>query len=229
MLWLEESEKDGIQSANPSQMLDYAYRIQCHNLPVEHAYLLAEAIRAILPWISDEPSVGIHSIHVADSGNGWIRPTGENCKNLLYLSRRTRLVLRLSNDLISKAQNLEGATLIIDGNTLVVEKGKEKPLLPSSTLFARYIVMEEHDEETQFVSYLVNQLQHLNISPRKILCGQSHAIPTPKALIHTRSALIAELNPAESLRLQQSGIGPNRQLGCGLFIPHKDIAPVSKP
>ncbi|MBT8419328.1 MAG: type I-MYXAN CRISPR-associated protein Cas6/Cmx6 [Gammaproteobacteria bacterium] len=228
MLWLEEPEESGSQSKNSSQMLDYAYRIRCHSLPVEHAYLLAEAITTILPWVSDEPSVGIHSIHVADSGNGWIRPTGKSDNKLLHLSRRTRLVLRLSRALLSNVQRLEGTTLVIGGNTLVVEKGQEKPLLPSSTLFARYIVAEEHDEETRFINYLVDQFQNLGINPRKILCGRTHIIPTPNALIHTRSALIAELTPEESLQLQQNGIGPNRQLGCGLFIPHKGIAPVSK-
>ncbi|VFM94866.1 MAG: CRISPR-associated protein Cas6, subtype MYXAN [Candidatus Kentron sp. G] len=226
MLWLEEPEEDEIQPAHQNPILDYAYRIQCHCLPIEHAYLLAEAIMAILPWIRDEPNAGIHSIHVADSGNGWIRPTG-NGNNLLHLSRRTRLLLRLPKSLLPKARELEGSTLFIDGNTLVVGKGQEKPLLASSTLFARYIV-DEYGEETRFVSYLVDQLQHLGIRPRKILCGRSHVIPTPEAPIHTRSALIAELTPEESLQLQQNGIGQNHQLGCGLFIPHKGIAPVSK-
>nr|VFK50199.1 MAG: CRISPR-associated protein Cas6, subtype MYXAN [Candidatus Kentron sp. TUN]VFK50805.1 MAG: CRISPR-associated protein Cas6, subtype MYXAN [Candidatus Kentron sp. TUN]VFK51274.1 MAG: CRISPR-associated protein Cas6, subtype MYXAN [Candidatus Kentron sp. TUN] len=227
MIWLEEDE---ILQTNPNYIVDYAYRIRCHSLPVEHAYFLAEAITAVLPWINNEPSVGIHSIHVADSGNGWIRPTAHsnNLNDLLYLPRRTRLVLRLPKNLVRKAQNLEGAVLDITGNTLTVEKGQEKPLCPSNTLFARYVVTDNHDQETRFMDYLIDQFQRMSIRVRKILCGREHVISMPKTPIRTRSVLIAELNPEESLLLQQNGIGSCHQLGCGLFIPHKDIAPVHK-
>lgn len=228
MPWLEEDETPPRITQNHT--LDYAYRIRCHSLPIEHAYPLAEAIMSVLPWFKSEPSIGIHSIHVADSGNGWIRPTGtgNNFNDLLYLSRRTKLVLRLRNDLIRKAKNLEGSILDIDKNTLVVETGQEKPLRPSGTLFARYVATGDHDQETQFVDYLVDQFQRMDIDVRKLLCGKEHIIPTPNAPIHTRSVLIADLNPEESLRVQQNGIGPFHELGCGLFIPHKDIASVRK-
>nr|VFK14330.1 MAG: CRISPR-associated protein Cas6, subtype MYXAN [Candidatus Kentron sp. LPFa] len=226
MLWLEE--EDGIPQENPTYMVDYAYRIRCRNLPVEHAYPLAEAIATVLPWLKSESDVGIHSIHVAESGNGWARPTGNgnDFNSLLHLSRRTRLILRLPRDLIEKAKDIEGVTLDIDNNTLVVENGREKPLRASSTIFARYVATGDDDNETRFVDYLVDQFERMNIHVRKLLCGREHIIPTPKAPIHTRSVLVAELKPEESLRLQQNGIGPFRQLGCGLFIPHKDIAPV---
>ena len=29
--------------------------------------------------------------------------------------------------------------------------------------------------------------------------------------------------PAQSLALQRQGLGEARKLGCGLFIPHKDV------
>jgi hypothetical protein len=30
------------------------------------------------------------------------------------------------------------------------------------------------------------------------------------------------------VKVQQLGLGPHRKLGCGLFIPHKGIAPVKQ-
>jgi hypothetical protein len=30
------------------------------------------------------------------------------------------------------------------------------------------------------------------------------------------------------VRLQEEGIGPHRELGCGLFVPHRDIKEVGK-
>ncbi|MEJ2178567.1 MAG: type I-MYXAN CRISPR-associated protein Cas6/Cmx6 [Gammaproteobacteria bacterium] len=37
---------------------------------------------------------------------------------------------------------------------------------------------------------------------------------------------LAELEPAESIALQQRGVGLNRALGCGIFLPHKSLAAV---
>jgi hypothetical protein len=36
--------------------------------------------------------------------------------------------------------------------------------------------------------------------------------------------MVAGLATDESLRLQATGLGIGRRLGCGLFIPHKDVA-----
>ena len=40
--------------------------------------------------------------------------------------------------------------------------------------------------------------------------------------------MVAELGAEESLAVQCHGIGPGRLLGCGLFVPHKDIGPVRR-
>lgn len=43
----------------------------------------------------------------------------------------------------------------------------------------------------------------------------------------TRSLMVAELKQAESVRLQQHGMGEGRKLGCGIFMPQKDIKAVN--
>jgi CRISPR/Cas system CSM-associated protein Csm4 (group 5 of RAMP superfamily) len=48
-------------------------------------------------------------------------------------------------------------------------------------------------------------------------------IATPDRKIQARSLMLADLAVEESVRLQQRGLGPGRTLGCGLFLPHKDI------
>ena len=47
-------------------------------------------------------------------------------------------------------------------------------------------------------------------------------------LVMTRSLMLAELQPEESIRLQEDGLGPLRHMGCGIFIPHKGIEAVKK-
>ncbi|MBT4668468.1 MAG: hypothetical protein HOC17_04305, partial [Candidatus Ruthia sp.] len=45
-------------------------------------------------------------------------------------------------------------------------------------------------------------------------------------IIHTRSLMVADLRKAESVKLQEQGIGKHRLLGCGLFVPQKGIESV---
>jgi hypothetical protein len=40
--------------------------------------------------------------------------------------------------------------------------------------------------------------------------------------------MLADLTAEESVRLQEQGLGPLRQMGCGIFIPHKGIDAVKK-
>jgi len=63
---------------------------------------------------------------------------------------------------------------------------------------------------------------------RKLLCGIEHTISTPDGDIETRSVMIADLDKAASLSLQQTGVGPGRHLGCGIFLPHKGIRAVGE-
>jgi hypothetical protein len=48
-------------------------------------------------------------------------------------------------------------------------------------------------------------------------------LATPQRSYRTRSLMVTVATPAQSLELQRHGLGEARKLGCGLFIPHKDV------
>jgi hypothetical protein len=48
-------------------------------------------------------------------------------------------------------------------------------------------------------------------------------LATPQGSYRTRSLMVTVVTPAQSLALQRHGLGEARKLGCGLFIPHKDV------
>lgn len=222
MFWQEVKENE--RYVVPDDVVDVVYNIQCRCLPVDHAWALSQAISAALPWFADEPEAGLHPIHVADSGNGWMRPAAPDA--LLQLSRRTRLMLRLPKRRIEDAGKLTGQTLDVGGNAMKVEKATVRPLSPITTLFSRYIVSAEGMDEAAFMREAQAQLAGMKIRPKKMLCGIERVIATPDRRIHTRSLMLADLAAEESVKLQQRGLGPGRTLGCGLFLPHKDIREV---
>ncbi len=222
MYWQEAKENE--HYVVPGDVVDVVYNIQCRCLPVDHAWALSQAISAALPWFAGEPEAGLHPIHVADSGNGWMRPDAPDA--LLQLSRRTRLMLRLPKHRVEDAGKLSGQTLDVGGNAMRVEKATVKPLSAMTTLFSRYIVSAEGMDEAAFLRDAQSLLADMGIKPKKMLCGIERIIATPDRRIHTRSLMLADLAAEESVKLQQRGLGPGRTLGCGLFLPHKDIKEV---
>ncbi|MCR4302186.1 MAG: type I-MYXAN CRISPR-associated protein Cas6/Cmx6 [Sulfuricaulis sp.] len=219
MYWQEAKENENYNV--PDDIVDVVFSIQCRTLPVDHSYALSQAVSEALPWFADEALAGLHTIHGAESGNGWMRPDKPDA--LLHLSRRTKLMLRLPKQRIEDAGILTGQTLSIDGNSMLVDKAVVKPLSTLTTLFSRYIVASEGLDETVFMREAQALLADIGVHPKKMLCGIERVITTPDRKIHTRSLMLADLDVEESVRVQQRGLGPGRTLGCGLFLPHKDI------
>jgi len=225
MRWVETSNEEAVAFA--PDVVDVAFRLSGRWLPVDHACALRSAVVKALPWLEDEPAAGIHSIHGAASGNGWERP-GHGTGEMLSLSRRTRLVLRVPVRREEATSELCERRLDIDGCEVVTGARQPRPLKPAGTVFARYVVDQEGGDEERFVQRVASALEALSVPARKLLCGRSHRIVSAQRALTARSLMIADLGPKESLAVQCRGIGPDRLLGCGLFVPHKNIGPVRR-
>jgi CRISPR-associated protein Cas6 len=220
MLWQEEEEI--IETADSDEVIDLAFDITCKMLPVDHAYALSQAIIQVLPWFAAESLAGLHLIYGAASGNGWQRPD-----ELMYLSRRTKLILRLPMNRISDAQALTGTVLDVAGHEMKVGKASEKALVSMPVLLAHHIIADESQDEDSFIVQCVNELKQMNVECRKALCGKSYHFTTPEETIFTRSLMIADISPVDAITVQQQGLGAGRTMGFGIFLPHKDITPVN--
>jgi len=203
------------------QIVDAVFAIACPCLPVDHAYALQQAIQDALPWFAEEPHAGLHTVHGAASGSGWMRPEGADA--LLQLSHRAKLALRLPKHRLEDAAALVGRRLQVAGWPLGVEKMALRPLSRITTLFARCVVLAAGDEAA-FVSAASAELGALGIRAERMVCGRVTPVATPAHTYQTRSLVLAGLTLEQSLLLQQSGLGAGRKFGCGLFIPHKDMA-----
>ena len=202
-------------------VVDAAFAIECRSLPVDHAFALSQAILAALPWFADEPQAGLHTVHGAASGAGWQRPEGEDA--MLQLSHRTRLVLRLPENRLQDAAALTGRTLDIAGFPMRVGRLSPRPLLRIASLFSRGVIFEDAADEPAFVAAAIEGLRALGVQASTMLCGRDVTLATPQRSYRTRSLMVTVATPAQSLALQRQGLGEARKLGCGLFIPHKDV------
>jgi CRISPR-associated protein Cas6 len=209
-------------AARPADVVDAVFAISCRALPVDHAYALSRAVGEALPWFASDGRAGMHTIHGAESGAGWMRPEGPDA--LLQLSRRARLALRLPRERLGDAAALVGRTLQVGEHALRVERLALRPLSRITTLFARCVVLGAPAQEPDFLAQATAQLEALGIRAERLVCGRGTDLATPQGTWHARSLMLAGLTPEGSLRLQERGLGEGRKLGCGLFIAHKDIA-----
>ena len=223
MFWDDDAPYDEL--AGLRDVVDVSFRVDCSCLPLDHAYALSTALLESLPWLETEALAGVHLIHGAESGNGWMRPQDPE-RDLLHLSRRARLRLRVPEARVDSAAALVGSRLDVAGFAVGIGEMNVIPLEPLPVVFARYVVSEPDQDEAAFLAGMAAELSRIGVPVSKLLSGRSHVLRVPEGLLHTRSLMVAELEPEASLRLQRSGVGPQRAMGCGLFIGHKDIAPV---
>ena len=220
MFWVEEENPDIFTV--PDDIIDVAFDIECKTLPVDHVQSLFDAVSAVLPWLADEARAGLHAIHGAETGNGWARP--EHADDLIYLSRRTKLILRIPSERLEDARKLSGHRLDVDGNSLVVGAGKPRLLGKTETLYARYVVTsDEALGEEAFLDAVIGELKSLDLRFKKVLCGREHTLRLGGAQRTARSLMVADLPYSDAVRLQELGLGQHRNQGCGLFIPHKSV------
>lgn len=203
------------------EVVDAVFAIECRSLPVDHAFALSQAIQSALPWFAGEPQAGLHTVHGAASGAGWVRPEGEDA--VLQLSRRTRLVLRLPGHRMADAAALTGRTLDVAGSPMRVGRLVPRPLLRIASLFSRSVIFEGAVDEAAFLSAANEGLRALDVEASTMLCGREVTLATPEGAFRTRSLMLTVATPAQSLLLQREGLGEARKLGCGVFIPHKDV------
>lgn len=215
----------------PRDVVDLAFRIRCRTIQLDHAHALAQAIHVALPWFSSEAEAGLHLIHGAESGNGWMRPD-DVADALLYPSRRTRMTLRLPSSRLEQARALNGQELDVGGHGIRLGDSDVRPFSILPTQFSRHVAMDDvagagtAQDESLFLERVDQALRQLGIEVHKLLCGKNHVLRFPQGVLFTRSVMIADLEPAEAILLQRYGIGVARKMGCGLFMPHRDIKAV---
>jgi CRISPR-associated protein Cas6 len=210
----------------PDDVVDISYKLECKTLPIDHAHSLSTAIQEALPWFAEEEQAGLHLIHVAESGNGWYRP--EDPENeILCLSRRTRLTLRVPKHRIDDAHALSDVSMEVDGHNLTVKEGAVKSLVALPTMFSRYVETEAGKDEDSFLVDMARTLEQMGIPVMKLMAGREHRFRLGDGHRVTRSLMVADLSPEQSVKLQQQGIGTGQKYGFGLFIPQKGIKAVN--
>lgn len=196
-----------------AESVDLAFALQGRTLARNHALALRDALCAVWPALALTPQAGIHPLKlVAGAGpQAW-------------LAARTRLLLRVPPTLAQQMIETGPVELQVGEDSLRLDAPHIRPLLPHTTLYAYHVVSDDADE-TKLGNLVDATLAQWGVHAQRV-CGQYHQRPLAQQTLHAFSLMLHGLNPADSLRVQQHGLGPHRLLGCGLFVPHKSAAAV---
>jgi len=207
----------------PDDIFDLVFSVRGERLELDHAAALAEALRARLDAATCR-RIGVHGIHLAGSGNGWNRPEQGDAE--IPLPRRARLAIRLHRDDYDEVAAICDQSLQLGRQRLQLGACSIRKLSSQGSLHARAVGCDRHQPEPEFLAQAAAELRGLGIEVARMICGRSGEIRTAEGKLFTRALLVADLKPAESVRLQQHGLGAGRMLGCGLFVAHRGIDPV---
>ena len=222
MFWNQQDEQPA-QYQVPDDVFDLVFRVRGTSLDIDHAYALSAALRTQLTDATCS-KIGVHGVRMAGSGNGWNRPEQSDAE--LPLSRRARLAIRVHRDDSEEVGRIMNQRLQLGHQEITVGSSVMRKLSTIGTLHARAICCDREQSETDFLTEIAALLKMMNIKVSKMICGRCGEIRTADETIFTRALMVADLEPEESVTLQQRGLGEGRMLGCGLFVPHKGIDPV---
>ena len=203
---------------------DHAYTpkvVDCHydlagaEIPADHGPALYSELLRHLPWLADTAEAAVHPVHGA--------PSGRN--DNLVINRRVKLVLRLPVACLEAARTLVGKHIDPGAGNLEIGALKERNLTPFGTLYSHLVTLGSLDE-----AEIVQEVHRL-LDERGIQCGlipgMQRKMRTPEGVISGHSLMLHDLSLADSLAVQEQGLGLHRVWGCGIFIPHKSIKEVS--
>lgn len=198
------------------RMIDLQFDLVGSTIPVDSAQPLRDAIQAVLPWLAEEGGSGIQPLKGAETNSG---------DATLNINRRTKLYLRVPKARVADMQKLSGKTLDLAGHALQVGGFKTREFSPFANLYAHFVDTGSSTEE-QFVQDVMRELDgHFQLRCG-FICGKQQKLQSAAGLLTGYSLMLHDVPPHKSLQLQDEGLGRNRLLGCGIFIPHKSIAPV---
>lgn len=198
------------------QKIDLQFDLVGTTIPADSAMLLSQALLKILPWLGDEAGAGIQLLKGAETNSG---------DATVNLNRRTKLFLRIPKIRVAETEILIGQSLDLDGHRLQVGSFKTRAFTPFNNIYAHFVDTGSAGEE-QFVQAVMRELEGSFQLRCGFICGKQQTLRAPTGVLYGYSLMLHDLPPHKSLRLQDEGMGYNRLLGCGIFIPHKSIAPV---
>jgi len=196
------------------------FLVQGKTLPADHGYGLYAAMVHLIPEIRLHSEIGILTIPGFADKQGKILLTEQSCLRIRVPISKIPLVYRFAGKRIS-----------IGKHEIQICIPKVYTLRPSETLRARIVTIKgkEYTQPEAFLEAAKRQLTKLGISGEVSIPLDRERNPYRKTIkiqhftVVGFTTEVSGLNDEDSIKLQQLGIGGKRHMGCGFFLPIKEV------
>ncbi|MFE1743953.1 type I-MYXAN CRISPR-associated protein Cas6/Cmx6 [Coleofasciculus sp. H7-2] len=212
------ASQDAVNGLEP--FVDLSFSVQGKTLPADHGYGLYAALVHFIPEIRLHPEIGVLTIPGFADKQGKILLTEQSCLRIRVPISKIPLVYRLAGKRIS-----------IGKHEIQIGIPKVYTLRPSERLRARIVTIKGKDytQPEAFLEAAKRQITKLGISGEVSIPVDREGFPSRKTIKIQRFTVVgfttevSGLNDEDSIKLQQSGIGGKRHMGCGFFLPIKGV------
>jgi len=188
------------------------------SLPADHGYGLYSAIAHLAPQVHEQDGLSILTIAGIPDRQGKI-----------FLTERSHLRIRLPYDCLPMVYLLAGKQLSIGSHSIRLGIPQIFMLRPVERLRSRIVTIKNHQEAESFLAAAKLQLSALGIDGEAIVPLDADDKPDRKTIkIKTYTVVgfgleVSGLSEADSINLQILGLGGKHRMGCGVFIPMREI------
>jgi CRISPR-associated protein Cas6 len=203
------------------EVVDVEFPVFGQTLPSDHAYALYSAISRLVPAVHQADWLGVHTLKGRRLGDGTIK-----------LPRCTFLRLRIPFNKIIELYPLAGSSLSIGPHEIRCGLPRIRKLRPSDKLWCRMVVVKLADKSSNnsspeaFLAAIQKQVRALDINAEVEIERLPETFAFARRVVRVKGATIAGygvylkgLSDKDSLKVQISGLGGRRRIGCGLFSP----------
>jgi CRISPR-associated endonuclease/helicase Cas3 len=201
------------------EYVDLTFKLRGAPIPLDNGYVIYSALSRICPILHELKSIGIHPIAGIPTRN-----------NLLELTAQSRLKIRIHHQQIPLIYPyLAGQAFHIGQDFYQLDIPDYKPLISSESVYSRLVVIKGFQDSVNFIEAVQRQLDNIGIQGKIELLTRQDGTPQKRQLTINKEGKqfkvrgfgvkISELNPEDSLILQEQGIGGKRKMMCGIFVP----------
>lgn len=189
--------------------MQIAWPVSGDRLPADHGYRLYSALVERLPGLK-ERSWALKTINGIPDRQGWVQ-----------LGHESWLGVRTTLDGLALFGELDGQVLRVGKALIQLGTLTGASLQPCPDLQARLVTIKARYQDQvspfEFGVALGKQLERLGIQTMPTL-GDRKVLRIKDANVVGYGVSFAGLSEAESLTLQQHGLGGRQRMGCGYFI-----------
>ena len=201
--------------------LELVFPVAGTALPTDHAYLLYAALSGIVPRFHEAGTpLRFAPIPGVGAADGQLR-----------LTEHSVLRVRLPDDAVRVALPLAGKRLAIGDAGVRLGVPAVRTLEPAASLYARLCTFKNAETPEQFLATARLKLAALGVSGEPQLpvhlegerAGQPRrrVVRVKGVVIVGYALIVAGLGAADSVTLQESGLGGRTRMGCGFFVALK--------